>query len=637
MNIEVKVYDNGDHTAIMWIPSDLSSIAGCRGFTVKRNHNGKEDYLHGAVGFTDQEKFPADAPWKWPLQRYMWWDYSVQPGDSVKYQVVPVTGSAGNLQLDDKQASDWTDELKVTGQRTDHITASFNKGIVAAQWVSRDLDKEASGTNKQTALKSVIQKVGDPLRNALSGLLRKQLLDLLGQAEGDVYAALYELNDPELEAALKALGKKAHIILANGAFSSKEPDENATARKDLEDAGIEVFDRMVTSGHFAHNKFAVFCDADGKPQKVLSGSTNWTVNGLCGQANNGLVIEDAEVAGRFHEQWQALKEAGNGFPASLKKSNSELTQFEVDNLQVTTWFAPTLHEEDLDYARKLIAKAEEGILFLFFNPGSYQEDPEKETLLQDVLDRHVTKNANYNPNLYIRGVVNQEIAHLTNDGSVDVKAAAGEKRSTRSHPPVTLFRSGSEAPQHLTKDVLVPAAIKTRFHTWEEEALRASMVMVHSKVIVLDPFGAHPVLMTGSHNLGVKASQKNDDNLVILEGPDAAPLAAAYAINIIAIYQTYRWNSYVVQHQQDPSSWHGLVDNDQWQQGHLSGDSLAELKFWMAEPADKSPGAGAARQPAKQVGSKAKAAHAARGGANGASANGTESLRKVRHVSTKKK
>jgi phosphatidylserine/phosphatidylglycerophosphate/cardiolipin synthase-like enzyme len=104
--------------------------------------------------------------------------------------------------------------------------------------------------------------------------------------------------------------------------------------------------------------------------------------------------------------------------------------------------------------------------------------------------------------------------------------------------------------------------------------------MVHSKVIVLDPFGDYPVLMTGSHNLGFKASHANDDNLVILEGPEAAPLAVAYAVNIIAIYQNYRWNSYVTQHGADPNAWHGLEPDDKWQQGHLQGSGIAELKFW---------------------------------------------------------
>jgi hypothetical protein len=68
---------------------------------------------------------------------------------------------------------------------------------------------------------------------------------------------------------------------------------------------------------------------------------------------------------------------------------------------------------------------------------------------------------------------------------------------------------------------------------------------------------------------------------VIVEGN--APLAAAYAINIIAIFQTYRWNSYVEAHRNDPKVWHGLVDNDTWQADYLTGEHLAETKFWLGE------------------------------------------------------
>jgi hypothetical protein len=140
-------------------------------------------------------------------------------------------------------------------------------------------------------------------------------------------------------------------------------------------------------------------------------------------------------------------------------------------------------------------------------------------------------------------------------------------------------RNAIEPPQRLSHDVLVPHNIKDQFFSWEKELLGASMVNIHSKVIVLDPFGANPVLMTGSHNLGFKASNANDDNLVIIEGN--APLAAAYAINIIAIFQNYRWNNYVEMHRKDPRVWHGLVDNDQWQASYLAGDKLAELNFWL--------------------------------------------------------
>jgi phosphatidylserine/phosphatidylglycerophosphate/cardiolipin synthase-like enzyme len=321
MGIKVTVYDNGDHTALIWLPDDVQPIENCRGFAIKRNHNGQEDYLHSFVGFSDDDKLDPANPWKWPLQRYMWWDYHVKPGDSVSYQIIPVTGAAANLQEATAMASAWTETLKVTGQCTANISTWFNKGIVASQWVSRELDQEAQGKNRQSALKEIIATEGDPLRNALAGLLKDEILQLLKDAAGEVYAALYELNDPELIAALTALGKSAHVILANGAFSKKEPDENAAARETLRKAGVEVFDRMVTSGHFAHNKFAVICDSVGRAKKVLSGSTNWTSTGLCTQANNGLIIQDPAVAGRFLQQWHSLQQAGNVFPKDLVAAN----------------------------------------------------------------------------------------------------------------------------------------------------------------------------------------------------------------------------------------------------------------------------------------------------------------------------
>ncbi|MGH9666541.1 MAG: phospholipase D-like domain-containing protein, partial [Bryobacteraceae bacterium] len=161
---------------------------------------------------------------------------------------------------------------------------------------------------------------------------------------------------------------------------------------------------------------------------------------------------------------------------------------------------------------------------------------------------------------------------------------------------VVLFNGAANPPERLDADVTVPAAIKTAFADWRQELLGASMVMIHSKVVVVDPFGAHPVLMTGSHNLGAKASAKNDDNLVIIE--NNAALAAAYAVNIIAIYQEYRWRHYVAQHAADPKAWRGLADDDQWQTGYLTNDKQ-EMNFWLngaAQPASPATPAGKPRR-----------------------------------------
>ena len=599
MSLTLKVYDNGDHTCLVWLPTDEKPVPECLGFTLRRLLNGTESYLHGFVGFSDGDKLDPNAPWKFPLQRFMWWDYLVNPGDKVQYSVVPVTGpSSDQISLASNLASPLTPLLEVTGQESPHISAYFNRGIIATQWVSRDLQ-----ASKGSSIKQLIVQLNNPVRNALSGLLRPRLLELLSgvkAAGGSIYAALYELNDPELIAALKALGKSCHLILGNGAFKGNTPpgnDENHQVRAMLRDV-VDLHDRIVTSPHFAHNKFVVFCDSGDQPQTVLTGSTNWTSSGLCTQANNAVIIDDAAVAQDFKAAWVRLQAADNGYPPDLVSGNSASTTYTVDGCSVTPWFVKTSAAQDLQYSRKLIDAATDGILFLFFNPGTFQQDPMRWTLLQNILDRHNAGSTNVDLNLYIRGVVNQEIPQLTEPGVTGPGKKPLNATLDASVPaPVTLYSGGGAPPTPLSQDVLVPRAIKNQFHGWEKELLGASMVNIHSKVIVLDPFGAKPVVMTGSHNLGFKASSENDDNLVIIEGN--APLAAAYAANIIAIYQTYRWNAYVEAHLQDPQVWHGLQNNDQWQTSYLANDQLAELRFWLG-----------ARGPVATVGAQAAAAPA---------------------------
>ena len=204
MAIDLKVYDNGDHTCLVWLPDDGKAIADCRGFTIHRllkADAGKpavESYLHGFVGFVDGQKPDPTAPWKMPLQRFLWWDYLVDPGNVVQYSIVPVCGKdKDHLSLNTADASALTPPMTITGQMSAHISAYFNKGIVSAQWVARDL----AALGKKAKLADLIAKPGTPLRNSLSGLLRPQLLELLDDVKknnGEIYAALYELNDPEL-------------------------------------------------------------------------------------------------------------------------------------------------------------------------------------------------------------------------------------------------------------------------------------------------------------------------------------------------------------------------------------------------------------------------------------------------------
>ena len=99
----------------------------------------------------------------------MWWDYGVKPGDKVQYSVVPVVGPDHNhLELAKDKASALSEAVTITGQMSPNVSAYFNKGIVAAQWVSRAL----ADVGKDAKIQDLIGTPGNSLRNALSGLLR---------------------------------------------------------------------------------------------------------------------------------------------------------------------------------------------------------------------------------------------------------------------------------------------------------------------------------------------------------------------------------------------------------------------------------------------------------------------------------
>jgi phosphatidylserine/phosphatidylglycerophosphate/cardiolipin synthase-like enzyme len=133
-------------------------------------------------------------------------------------------------------------------------------------------------------------------------------------------------------------------------------------------------------------------------------------------------------------------------------------------------------------------------------------------------------------------------------------------------------------------DIVLPSKVDSRFAAWEKEIDRLSLVMIHSKVVVLDPFGSKPVVMTGSHNLGPRASGKNDDNLNLIAG--VPQLAAAYATHIISVYNAYRWR-YVRSKaaKKAGKEWEGPEDGKAWQDSYYKGaDATAkqrELSFWL--------------------------------------------------------
>lgn len=554
--MKVKVYHNGDDTFIAWKADGF--IPNCRGFALMRRRNGIEEVVSTWVGFEDDDYEDGErrASTNWPIQKYQWTDYMANPGDTLQYRVLPMVGpDKNNLQPDPTTSSDWTPETLITSEVTPQMQAYFNRGIVATQWISRRLGITAD--NLQAAkLTKMISTPGDSVRNFLAGPLGVRLFDeleLAAKEKRDVFAVLYELDDPQLEDALLKLGQRAHVILANGSVKKKTDDQNSEARQKLM-GKVDLHSRMISPRALGHNKFLVINNSQNRPRWVWTGSQNWTKTGLCTQANNSVLINNFKVAAEFRKQWDLIKEAGDVTPETLRVSNTTPRDPDVGQTKVRLWFTPTIKLVDLNEARSTVINAKRAILFLMFNPGP------KDTLLNEIIDQ--ARAGRPAERLYIHGVVNQDPSTAAN--------------------PVQLFDKDNW--ERADYEVVLPAAIDepTKFFRRELKKLPQAMAMVHSKVVLVDPFSEHPVLITGSHNLGPKASGTNDENLLIIR--DAPGLAAAYASNIMSVYNQYRWR-FRRQTQPPSKRWKGLKDTDTWQNGYLKSGSAAlrEINFWVGE------------------------------------------------------
>ena len=574
---KLAVYANCDMATIAWTTD--SPIPGCRGFAIERDVRGPKGdapkgFINTWVGFkSDQHKPGENRPsTEWPIQRYLWSDYVVSFGQEVRYRVIPMVGSATRLQkAAEEQWSDWSDWVNINTGKTKGFEAYFNRGIVPSQFMARQAD---TLKKFQAMLKQDIENPKSNIRTFLSGTLRTHLLELLANAKKagvEIYAALYELNDPELVAALKQIGSKCNLILASGAYKAANkkkgtpavPDENKKTRQDLKkNSKILVFDRLVKSPHFAHNKFVVFCDKRGRPENVWTGSTNWTVTGLCTQTNNGILVDDAIIAKAYKKRWDALKDAKASYPKTLSEEGSKPAVHSLNGVPIRAWNVPSLKYGDLKDAKRYIDGAKQGVIYLMFNPGKGDGKKKDKALIQDILALDPNK-------IFIEGILNQD---------------PGGKKA----PIIQLTHKGRTL-QPVSLPAILPKNLQSAGRNWFKSTFMYNMVMIHSKVIVIDPLGSSPVVMTGSHNMGPKASLSNDDNLVIIEG--ASGLATEYAVYITNVYGHYKWmfNEYLRTHgatedqKKVSPQYDGNQDNDKWQGSYLEGPNLREIEFWLGK------------------------------------------------------
>jgi PLD-like domain len=566
MAIQIEAFATSDDVLVVW-RSD-KPISDCVGFELLRTRNHNEEVVNNRITFDGvnvdaSKQAPSD---KSPIRRYAWTDHEPNRGEKVSYQVVPVIQKGnGSPQPDKQQKSPPSAEVELTGKVSDSFECYFNRGLVISQFMSKELRGDFSDANLKKFKNGLDTAEENKIRDFLGGDLRKNLLALLDKVKedgGDVFLAMFELSDETLVAKLKALGPKAHLVLSNGAHKSREDDENKNARHTLDNAGCDIHDRMLPSGVLGHNKFLVVCDKGQKPLSALSGSTNWSPTGLCTQINNVIQIGDENLAQVFLDQWNRLKDAGDATPKELVAANSEVKSAPTakGDGKVDVWFTRSSHQQEMDAVIELIKKAEQGIVFLMFQPGG-----------SPILNA-IVKMQSDDSNLFVKGVISTASPD-------DLDATAQVTLVQRNGLHVQDFRIVQPQGLHAVGNFAAEVMRGTFLHD-------IGFAIVHSKVIVIDPNGSKPVVVTGSHNFSASASGKNDENLMIIEGNKA--LAKAYAVNVQGVFDHYRFRAVANMMEKEGKDVVDVMkDPKSWQKSWFSGDKELELQFWLGKAAQR--------------------------------------------------
>ncbi|MBV9193609.1 MAG: hypothetical protein JO168_05645 [Solirubrobacterales bacterium] len=597
-------FSNNDIAVFAW--SFDKQLDGCQGFAVYRGdvHAGTWEAMPALARFAGVSADAKQTTEQAPVQKFWWKDLEARHGGLYHYRIVPMGGEPGALTPLAGVEPLVTNPVAITADRG-LFKAWFNRGILATQAVA-----QALGTPSADRLMRHIQDPDDKLRQLLEGQLQDALTSLLDSADatgGEVRCALYELNDPDglekrLQAADHGNPKARAVVLGNETVAANrktgtpaDPDKYKEDRDKLKEAGVPVIDRILPTGHIPHNKFVVLKQSDAAVS-VLTGSTNWTMNALAAQTNNALLIESPSVAAHFSAFWDELeRDSADSNPTwqgpELRKwvanHNAAMLKspiiLEGKSADVQVFFSPSTahalakppkeHPADLEHLFGLIKSAKQAVLFLAFEPGN-----------NSILEAAAAALA-ANKKLFVRGALTSATGATQFKDALDAESA--EVEGSGRHPSVaTIGEPAADKKQGVPDFRVIPATAvheNDKFGAWEAELNKAGFAIIHDKIVVVDPFSDDCVVVTGSHNLGYRASHNNDENMVLVKGQRA--LAEAYACHVLDVYDHYAWRWWLQQH---PTEFGKPLDSTgAWQQGYIKDGAAvsAELSFWMnAQP-----------------------------------------------------
>jgi phosphatidylserine/phosphatidylglycerophosphate/cardiolipin synthase-like enzyme len=534
--LSVKAYIGDAKTMLAFNFASKTSVKNLAGFTIRCEPKGQPPYyllndlrFENPADHAQDASQPADASINAPFRKFRWLHVpgSFHQGTDpfmgpYTYTVTPryFDSKGSMLPLDPSLSVSVT--VNVGPFVKQGMELGFTRGFVQSQAFLNHFGKKAlirpkgkdliydtsvvSGTNahgQQYTYADEYKWLGYTAREKVFAVLNDVLSD--DSLTLDMFA--YDLTEPDLITILLKLAKEGRIrvVLDNASLhhnpgGTKPEDQFETAFNKAAKGESAILRGKF--GSFAHDK-VLLVYKDKTPTRVLSGSTNFSVNGLYVNSNHVIVFNDPKVAVEyakvFEEVW--TDKATMSFEDSdLAKQPFSIKTAKTPQTEIT--FSP--HAQD--YADQLLDAIVERI----------QEEKSSGAYIGNVLfavmqligDKNTVYNElkalHKNQDIYTYGITD------TTDGI--------QLYSPRNKTGV-LVTGKPGSPQ-------LPAP-------FNQVASIGMDHQIHHKFIVCGINGPNPVVYLGSSNFANSGEHNNGDNLITVHDADIAECFAIEALGLV--------------------------------------------------------------------------------------------------------
>jgi hypothetical protein len=527
----VKTY-RGDAKTMLAFDIPEKQTANLAGFTISCKPEGNpEYYLFNYLQFADPaihaqiKGEPSNSSVNAPFQKFYWVHVpgNYHQGENVFYG--PYTYTVTPRYFNDKgilQPIDTALSVSVKIQLAPFsngaVELGFTRGFVQSQAFVHHFGYKApfkpAGKDLQFDTKAIAgtNKVGNSFsfldEYVWSGFTaRDRIFSVLNEVANDTSLKLdvfaYDLNEPDVVAILLKLCQEGRIriILDN---ASLHHDSTGTLAEDQfeklfaeQSKGTAALKRG-KFGRFSHDKiFIVYKDTTA--QKVLLGSTNFSVTGMYVNSNHVVIIKDNTVAQTYASVFQESWNDGVKMTFSHSTWASKVYSFRSEGVPETEiTFSP--HEpifalSNLKAIADRITAEKSSVLFAVMaivpGTGPILQALEEIHTKQDIFSYGISDSPGNGIALYKPG----------NPTGVLVSGKPGQ---TKLPPPFD-----------------------------KEEPIPGLGHQIHHKFVICDFNGSNPVTYCGSSNLAQGGEAANGDNLLAIYDQDISTAFAIEAFSMV--------------------------------------------------------------------------------------------------------